>query len=220
MLLPKFDLPTQTFRYKISRRLNLLSVPKKHIIQTDEGMPAYTCFGVRQSALRSQLSDRVHDAAWPYLRRMVILKRQYKNRFSTERLEHIDRVIEATNGTCYSKLANCAIAIVKKSDTKEVKRKRGWSESEWKKRLESLSALAAPKKDFRPPPPSRGVRKPLDELRPRINNLVSFPDFKVYRRLSQEPWYKNPMKVPPNALKYVISERTKKLAEPRVIQHD
>lgn len=33
----------------------------------------------------------------------------YKNRFSPERLERIDRMIEAANGTLYSKLANCVI---------------------------------------------------------------------------------------------------------------
>ncbi|CAG9794779.1 unnamed protein product [Diatraea saccharalis] len=213
---PKFDPPTNTFPYKISRRLNILSVPRKYIIDTGEGMPALTPRGIRKSALNSQLSDRVHDAAWPYLRRFLIIKRMYKHRFDQERLERIDRMIEAANTTCYSKLANCVLDL-KKQDTKEVKKKRGWSESEWKKHMDYISQIAGPRKDFRPPPVKRGPAKPLTELLPRINQICWRPDFKVYRRLSQEAGYRNPVKVPPAALKYVISDRTKKLAAPRVI---
>lgn len=75
----------------------------------------------------------------------------YKHRFSPERLERIDRMIEAANATCYSKLANCVLDL-KKQDTKDMKKKRGWTESEWKKHMDYIGHIAAPKKDFRPPP--------------------------------------------------------------------
>lgn len=68
MVKPKYDPPTNTFPYKISRRLNILSIPRKYIIDTGEGMPALNPRGIRKSALNSQISDRVNDAAWPYLR--------------------------------------------------------------------------------------------------------------------------------------------------------
>ncbi|CAH2096981.1 unnamed protein product [Euphydryas editha] len=213
---PKYDLPTPTFPYKIPKRLNILSVPRKYIIDTGEGMPSLTPRGIRKSALKSHISDRVNDASWPYLRRFLIIKRMYKNRFSPERLERIDRMIEAANATCYSKLANCVLDL-KKQDTKDVKKKRGWTESEWKKHMDYISQIAGPKKDFRAIPVRRGQRKPLEQLLPRINQICHFPEFKVYRRLSKETWYRDPVKVPPNALKYVISDRIKKLAAHRVI---
>ncbi|KAM3960670.1 testicular haploid expressed gene [Aphomia sociella] len=213
---PKFDLPTNIFPYKISKRLNILSVPRKYIIDISEGMPALTPRGIRKSAINSLISDRVNDVAWPYLRRFLIIKRMYKNRFGQERMERIDRMIEAANATCYSKLANCVLDL-KKTETKEVKKKRGWSESEWKKHMDYISQIAGPRKDFRPLPVMRGMGKPLEDLLPRINQICYRPDFKVYRRPSQEPWYRDPIKVPPNALKYVISDRTKKLATPRAI---
>lgn len=71
----------------------------------------------------------------------------YKNRFSGDRMERIDRMIEAANVTCYSKLANCVLDL-KKQDTKEVKKKKAWSESEWKKHMDYIGQLADPKKDF------------------------------------------------------------------------
>ncbi|KAL0811398.1 hypothetical protein ABMA28_009803 [Loxostege sticticalis] len=215
---PKFDPPTSTFPYKIPRRLNILSVPRKYILDSDEGMPALTPRGIRRSALKSQLSDRVNDASWPYIRRFLIIKKQYKNRFSAERMERIDRMIEAANATCYSKLANCVLDL-KKQDVKEVKKKRGWSESEWKKHMDYISQIASPRRAeiFKPPPVKRGNRKPLEQLLPRINQMCFRPDFKVYKRLSQEAWYRDPVKVPKGALKYVISDRVKKLAAPRVI---
>ncbi|XP_072934766.1 uncharacterized protein Theg [Epargyreus clarus] len=212
----KFDPPTNTFPYKIPKRLNILSVPRKYIIDTGEGMPALNPRGIRMSALNGHISDRVNDASWPYLRRFLIIKKMYKNRFSQERLERIDRMIEAANATCYSKLANCVLDL-KKTDTKEVKKKRGWTESEWKKHMDYISQIAGPKTDFMPPPIRRGPCKPLDELLPRINRICFFPEFKIYKRLSKEAWYRDPVKVPPNALKYVISDRVKKLAVPRVI---
>ncbi|CAH2252634.1 uncharacterized protein LOC120634283 [Pararge aegeria] len=213
---PKYENPTSTYPYRIPKRLNILSVPRKYIIDTGEGMPALTPRGVRKSALNSVLSDRVNDAAWPYIRRFLLIKRMYKNKFSQERLERIDRMIEATNVTCYSKLANCVIDL-KKQDTKDLKKKRGWTESEWKKHMDYIGQIAGPRKEFRPPPVKRGERKPLDLLMPRIRQLSLFPEFKWYRRLSKEAWYRDPVKVPPNALKYVISERVKKLATPRAI---
>lgn len=213
---PKFDTPTTTFPYKIPKRLNILSVPRKYIIDTGEGMPAYTPRGIRKSALNSQLSDRVNDAAWPYLRRFLLIKKMYKHRFSLERIERIDRMIEAANATCYSKLANCVIDL-KKSDTKDVKKKRGWTESEWKKHMDYINQIAGPKADFKAQPVRRGMCKPLELLLPRINEICFLPDYKVYRRLSQEVWYRNPEKVAPNALKYVISDRVKKLAAHRVL---
>lgn len=177
-------------------------------------MPAYNVRGIRESALRAQASDRVNDAAKPYLRRLLLLKRMYKSRFNAERLERIDRMIESSNATCYSKLANCQIAI-KKGDTKEVKRKRGWTESDWKKRMDYINTIAGPRRDFRAPPPSRGIRKPLNELMQTINQISLMPEFKQYRRLSKESFYRDPIKVSPGALKYVISDRVKKLAEPK-----
>ncbi|XP_059050635.1 uncharacterized protein LOC131845571 [Achroia grisella] len=213
---PKFDLPSSIFPYKIPRRLNILSVPRKYIIDTSEGMPALTPRGIRKSALYSQISDRVNDAAWPYIRRFLTIKRMYKHRFNQERMERIDRMIEAANTTCYSKLANCVLDL-KKTDAKDVKKKKGWSESEWKKHMDYISQIAGPKKDFRPPAVKRGTGKPLEALLPRINQICFRPDFKVYRRQSQEVWYRDPVKVPPNALKYVISDRVKKLATPRAI---
>lgn len=68
MVKPKYDFPTNTFPYKIPKRLNILSVPRKCVIDTGEGMPAFTPRGTRKSALNAVLNDRVHDAAWPYLR--------------------------------------------------------------------------------------------------------------------------------------------------------
>lgn len=65
---PKYEFPTSTFPYKISKRLNVLSVPRKYIIDTGEGMPALSPQGVRTSALRAHITDRVNDAAWPYVR--------------------------------------------------------------------------------------------------------------------------------------------------------
>ncbi|KPJ03176.1 PREDICTED: uncharacterized protein LOC106116370 [Papilio xuthus] len=216
MLKPKYDPPTPTFPYKIRRRYNMLSVPRKYFTDTGEGMPAYTPRGIRKSALNAHISDRVHDAAWPYLRRMLLTKRAYKSRFSVERLERLDRMIEAANATCYSKLANCVIDL-KKQDTKEVKKKKGWTESEWKKHMDYIGQIAGPKRDFRPPPIVRGPFKPLEALLPRIKLMTAVPKFKIYRRLSQDSNYRDPIKVPPAALKYVLTDRTKKLATPRVI---
>ncbi|CAH2059373.1 unnamed protein product, partial [Iphiclides podalirius] len=139
-----------------------------------------------------------------------------KSRFSAERIERLDRMIEAANATMYSKLANCVLDL-KKQDTKEVKKKKGWTESEWKKHMDYISQIAGPRKDFRPPPLTRGPRKPLEALLPRLNQISELPKFKIYRRLSQESNYRDPIKVPPNALKYIISDRIKKLAIPRVI---
>lgn len=65
---PKYDAPTTTFPYKIPKRLNILSVPRTYIIDTGEGMPAINPRGIRKSALGAQITDRVTDAAWPYLR--------------------------------------------------------------------------------------------------------------------------------------------------------
>ncbi|XP_053619606.1 uncharacterized protein LOC128680459 [Plodia interpunctella] len=213
---PKLDPPTTSFRYKISNRLNILSVPRKYILDTGEGMPAWSPRGVRKSALRATITDRVNDAAWPYIRRFLLLKRSCKKQFSQERLERIDRMIELANATCYSKLANCVLDL-KKQDTKDVKKKRGWSESEWKKHMDYINQIANPKKSFTPEPVKRGEKKALAELMPRINQMSSLPDYKVYRRPSQEPWYRDPIKVPRAALKYVISDRVKKLAAPRAL---
>lgn len=65
---PKFEPPTPSFPYKIPRRYNMLSVPKKSYLDTGEGMPTLTPRGIRQSALNAHISDRVNDAAWPYIR--------------------------------------------------------------------------------------------------------------------------------------------------------
>ncbi|KAJ0170815.1 hypothetical protein K1T71_013587 [Dendrolimus kikuchii] len=214
---PKHDPPTNTFPYKISKRLNILSVPRKYIIDTGEGMPAYTPRGIRKSAIKAIISDRVNDSALPSIRRFLLIKRMYKHRFSPERMERIDRMMEASNVTCYSKLANCVMDLKKQQNTKDVKKKRGWTESEWKKHMDYIGQIAGPKKDFKPPPVKRGKTLPLDALMPRINQISFFPPFKIYKRLSKEAWYRNPEKVAPKALTYVISDRVKKLATPKVI---
>ncbi|XP_049880867.1 uncharacterized protein LOC126377211 [Pectinophora gossypiella] len=211
---PKYELPSLTFPYKISRRLNLMSLPRRYIIDTGEGMPAFTSTGVRNSALRGHITDRVNDAAWPWVRRLIMLKRTYKNKFHPDRLEKLDRMIEASNATMYSKLANCMVDL-KKQEPKDAKKKRGWTESEWKKHMDYIGQIAGPRKEFQPPPVKRGKSKPLDQLLGNLNRLAQIPEFKVYRRLSEEEWYRDPTKVSPNAMKYVISDRVKKLATPR-----
>lgn len=65
---PKYDPPTSTFPYKISKRLNMLSEPMPYYDEDEENMPALTPRGVRVSALRGHASDRINDAAWPYIR--------------------------------------------------------------------------------------------------------------------------------------------------------
>ncbi|VVC97685.1 unnamed protein product [Leptidea sinapis] len=191
---PKYDPPTGTFPYKINRRLNSLSIPRRYIIDTGEGMPALTPYGVRKSAIRAPPNDRVNDAAWPYTRRFLLIKRMYKHRFSPERIERIDQMIEAANVTIYSKLANCVLDL-KKNETKDVKKKRGWSETDWKKHMDYISQIAGPKKDFRPPPIKRGGGMPLEALLPRLNHISRLPEFKIYKRLSQEDWYRDPIKL-------------------------
>ena len=76
----------------------------------------------------------------------------YKSRFSVERLERIDRMIESANATMYTKLANCVQDLKKQDGTKDVKKKKGWSESEWKKHMDYIGNIASPKKKFDPPP--------------------------------------------------------------------
>ncbi|PZC70899.1 uncharacterized protein LOC110383052 [Helicoverpa armigera] len=205
--------------YRLPKRLQMLSQPRKYFVCDDEDLPKYTKRGTRLSAIRGHLIDKNSDIAWPYLRRLMILKKMYKYKFSPERLERIDRMIEASNGTLYAKLANCAIDL-KKYDVRDLKKKKGWTDTEWKRHMEYISQIAGPKKVFQPPPIKRGKSKPLDALMPRLNIISSRPDFKCYRRMSQETWYRNPEKVAPNALKYVISDRIKKLATPRAIPHD
>ncbi|XP_047036109.1 uncharacterized protein LOC124641896 [Helicoverpa zea] len=216
MVFMRYEYPTNSFPYKISKRLNALSVPRKDFVDTQDEMPAYTPTGTRKSALNGQTTDRVNDIAWPWTRRLMVIKRMYKRQFSQERLERIDRMIEAANGTLYSKLANCVIDL-KKMDFRDVKKKKGWTESEWKKHMDYISAVAAPKREFKPPPVQRGKSMPLEALLPRIEAMMVRPDYKCYKRMSQEAWYRDPVKVPPNALKYVITERTKKLAAPRAM---
>ncbi|XP_063369227.1 uncharacterized protein LOC134657580 [Cydia amplana] len=213
---PKHDPPTPTFPYKISKRLNLMSVARPSFTVSDEGMPAYTPRGVRASALRGRMSERINEAAWPYIRRLLLLKRMYKHMFSTERLERIDRMIELTNSTAYSKLAGCVIDL-KTKDKKEPKKKRGWSETEWKKHMDYISQIAYPRKDYTVEVPRRGQRCKLEQLLPRINMIAMMPEYKMYRRPSQESNYRDPTKVPPKALTYVISDRVKILAKPRAI---
>ncbi|XP_061723622.1 uncharacterized protein LOC133529827 [Cydia pomonella] len=213
---PKCDPPTPTFPYKISKRLNVMSIPRPWFTVSDDGMPAYTPRGIRASALRGRGSERVNEAAWPYLRRLLLTKRMYKHMFSADRLERIDRMIEMANSTAYSKLAGCVIDL-KTKDKKDPKKKKGWSETEWKKHMDYISQIANPRKDFTVEVPRRGERRKLEQLLPRINIIAMLPEFKIYRRPSQESNYRDPTKVAPNALKYVISDRVKKLAKPREI---
>ncbi|CAH1641496.1 unnamed protein product [Spodoptera littoralis] len=211
----KYEMPHSSFPYKIPRRIQCLSVPRRYYMECYEGsMPQYTKTGTRQSALTGRLADKSADIAWPSIRRLLILKRMYKNRFSSERLERIDRMIEASNGTVYSKLANCTIDL-KKMDGRDLKKKKGWTDTEWKRKMEYISQIAEPKKVFEPPPVKRGKSMPLEALMPRIEEMSVPPSSKCYRRMSQEAWYRNPLKVAPNALKYVITDRTKKLAVAR-----
>ncbi|KAH9643168.1 hypothetical protein HF086_010620 [Spodoptera exigua] len=208
--------PKKTFLpppVKIPRRLQLLSQPRRYFVECYEGsMPQYTRAGIRQSALTGRLTDKSTDIAWPSTR-------MYKNRFSPDRLERIDRMIEASNATVYAKLANCTVDL-KKMDARDLKKKKGWTDTEWKRKMEYISQIAEPKKVFEPPPIKRGKSMPLEALMPRIEEISLLPRFKCYKRMSQEAWYRNPMKVAPNALKYVITDRTKKLAVARVIPKD
>lgn len=201
--------------YKFPRRILMLSLPRRVVLEQGE-MPAFTPYGVRKSAVRASCPDRITDAAWPYTRRIILTKRMYKNKFSEERLERMDKMIEMSNATIYTKLANCTLDL-KKQDNKDIRKKKGWTETEKKKHLEYLANIAQPKRDFRPTSVSRGKWKPLEQLLPRINQICYLPELKVYRRLSQEEWYRNPVKVSPKAMKYIISDRVKKLAAPRVI---
>ncbi|XP_063389522.1 uncharacterized protein LOC134675236 [Cydia fagiglandana] len=213
---PKHDPPTPTFPYKISKRLNLMSIPRPWFTVSDEGKPAYTPSGIRASALRGRGTERVYEAAWPYVRRFLLIKRMYKHMFSAERLERIDRMMELANSTAYSKLAGCVMDL-KSKDKKDPKKKKGWSETDWKKHMDYISQISKPRKDFTVEVPRRGERRKLEELLPRINIMAALPDFKVYRRPSQESSYRDPTKVPPKALKYVISERVKFLAKARAV---
>ena len=74
----------------------------------------------------------------------------HRNRFSPERLQKLDLMIKATNASIYSKLANCAINF--KTNEKDLKKNKGWSASDWKKHMDHISQIAAPKKVFDPPP--------------------------------------------------------------------
>lgn len=211
----KYDYPTTKFPFKISHRLNMLCVPKKTLMEY-EGMPAYSSMGVRQSALRSQLSYRVNEVAYPQLRRILNVKQLFRHRFSQQRLRRIDKIIAASNGTCYTKLANATI-VLRKSDIKDKKKKKPWSDSDWRRHMEYIGKLATPKKDFTPRTVDRGNWKPLEELLPRIQTMCYIPEEKMWRSLSQETWYRDPVKVSSKALRYVISENIKKLATPRPI---
>ncbi|XP_026729887.1 uncharacterized protein LOC113495388 [Trichoplusia ni] len=215
----KYEPPTATFPYKIPKRLNLLSAPRKYFVELGEGMPEVSKLsGTRKSAISGRLCHKNSDIAWPFLRRLIILKRTYKNKFSQERLERVDRTIEASNATIYTKLADCVVDL-KKQET-NLRRKKGWSDSEWKRHMEYISQIAMKKKVYPPPPIKRGKSKPLEELLPRIKTMAKMPTFKCYRRQSQEEWYRKPGKVAPNALKYNISERIAKLAVARALHHD
>ncbi|XP_063629813.1 uncharacterized protein LOC134801212 [Cydia splendana] len=216
---PKHDPPTPTFPYKISKRLNLMSVPRPWFTVSDEGMPAYTPFGVRASALRGRGTERTYEVSWPYVRRFLLTKRMYKHMFSAERLERIDRMMEMANSTAYSKLAGCVMDL-KSKEKKDPKKKKGWSETDWKKHMDYISQISKPRKDFTVEVPRRGERRKLEELLPRINFMAMLPEFKVYRRPSQESNYRDPTKVPPKALTYVISERVKLLAKARPVPQD
>ncbi|KOB66203.1 Uncharacterized protein OBRU01_21565 [Operophtera brumata] len=153
-----------------------------HYIDTGEGMPAYTPRGIRQSAVRAHCSDRVNDAGMPYVRRFLLIKKMYKNQFSLDRMERIDRMMEVTNATCYSKLANCVLDL-RKDDTKDTRKKKGWSESEWKKHMEATCNLS-----------QRDKGMPLEMLLQRINQICFLPEFRVYKRYSQDILHKDPIK--------------------------
>ncbi|KAI5645658.1 hypothetical protein NE865_02325 [Phthorimaea operculella] len=215
----KYELPSMSFPYKITRRLNLMSFPRKSFAASNDGMPTFTDSGVRKSALKGRVSDRVNEAALPYIRRLLILKKQYGKMFPPKRNERIDKIIEACNATCYTKLANCQIKLKAQQDNygKEIKKKKAWNESEWKKHTDYIQTIAKPKRDFLPDPIQRGPHKPLEDLLPRIEILAQIPDLKAYRRQSQETWFRDPLKISEKALAYNISDRVKKLAQPKVI---
>ncbi|KAJ8709710.1 hypothetical protein PYW08_009714 [Mythimna loreyi] len=204
--------------HHVPKRILLLSEPKKVFAYSEQDLPKYTKSGIRQSALRGRLHNS--DIAWPYLRRLIALKRMYKHKLSQERLQIIDRMIEASNATMYSKLASCAIDLKRAETAKDMKKKKSWSSSEWKKHTEYLAQIANPKKVFKPPPHDRGKAVPLDVLLPRLQVISTRPDFKCYKKITDEEWYRDPEKVSPKALKYQASERTKKLAVARVVHTD
>ncbi|KAJ2937139.1 hypothetical protein O0L34_g19501 [Tuta absoluta] len=215
----KYELPCMSFPYKITRRLNIMSSPRKSVADHGQGMPLLTLTGVRKSALRGRVSDRVNEAAYPYIRRVLILKKQYGKMFTPKRLERLDKTIEACNATMYTKLANCQVKLRNQQDnySKDFKKRKAWNESEWKKHTDYIMTIAKPKRDFPPDPIQRGPHKSLDELLPRIEILAQIPDLKAYRRESQETWFRDPLKISEKALKYNITDRVKKLAQPKTV---
>lgn len=80
----------------------------------------------------------------------MLLKKSYKSRFSKKRMARIDKLLELSNATCYTKLANCQLDL--KSSSSSSKKKKGWSESDWKKHMDLIGPMAIPKAEFEPPP--------------------------------------------------------------------
>ncbi|XP_048486570.1 uncharacterized protein LOC105395639 [Plutella xylostella] len=208
----KYIKPTPEFPYKITKRLNIISEPKE-AYEDDEYRPEVTPYGVRKSALNGSSVERVKDLQWPDPRRMLMTKKMYKHRFSDGRLERMDKMIARANATPYVKLGKRSVDI----NEKESKKAR-WTQNDWNKRMGRINVLATPKPDYTPPPVERGEKIPLDDLMPRIEELAEPPEHRIHRRLSQESGYRDPIKVRRAALKYVISDRVKQLATPKIYQ--
>lgn len=205
----RYDLPTESFPYKILKRFRFLATPKKDFSSRIGVVHGYTPRGIRKSALGAVISDRVKEIAWPPLRILHAGKKMYRHVIPPERMERFNKYIEASNGTMYSKLYNIAKDLKATAEAVN-KKKRGWSESEWKKHSDYLSRIAGPKYVPEPDPIDRGPRARLDDLFPRIDELAEPRDF-------EDNSYKDPLKISPGALKYVPTERILKLAVPRVI---
>lgn len=185
----KYDKPTEKFQYPIKHRLTLLSQPRLTYSDTGEKMPPLTAQGVRTSALIGPTHETyVNDIAYPYVRRVVLLKKMYKRMFSPTRVKRIDKLLLETNATCYSKLANCQLDPKKAAENLK-KKKKPWTDSDWKKHMDLIAPLATPRKNVEPPPIDRGPRKSLDELKIRAEKLAALPEYKIFRRLSQDPMY-------------------------------
>ncbi|GBP40174.1 hypothetical protein EVAR_20318_1 [Eumeta japonica] len=207
----KYDPPNPPqYPYKISKRLNILSVPRRIIYELPLPLPKPV------NISSEPCPDRIVDVAYPYNRQFLLVRKMYRDRFSAERMDCIFKMLERSNATCYSKYANCVLDL-KKKEVRDAKVKKGISANERARRLAYLNEMARPRRDFKPERIKRGRRKPLEEFLPRLTELAVLPEFRTYKPLDQQPWYKDPIKVSPYALKYKISKRMIELATPKKI---
>lgn len=185
----QYDKPTPGFEHKIKHRLGLLSQPRPTIKETDVKLPPVTPRGIRKSALTGPTNETyVNDIALPSVRRIVLLKKTYKRQFSQTRIKRINKLLQESNATCYSKLANVSLDPKKAAENAK-KKKKPWTDTDWKKHMDLIGPLAIPRKDVEPPPIDRGPKKPLEELKQYVDKLAILPETKAFRRPSQDPRY-------------------------------